>query len=581
MVSKTTESTAYARVEPRSSLKRQRSARLFTMTGSLLAGLVLAIVQCIFYWYLSGKTVGSTIPQAWASRVGTALAFLVKLLFATAASTAYVQRQWLALSKTSLKIRQIDSLTGILSNLLLFRDFNLWWTHPLLSCLATITWLIPLAAIIAPGSLLVTFEARHNTTNVKVPQYAFNYAAYGQYDGFDPQTGAAYLVEASIPLRRVTMSTATSGQISPMQAVFQNYTYNQQFHAPALRCFGANGTIITNLTTSLDQAFAVEEYLRFLAFTPNSALDLSAPTNITKWEDSTLYSGMDTVSEDVFRLFVVPNTNDTNSNLNQTVECNLQNASYTALFNFTNGRQSAHVSQVDMLNEVAPMTEVGGEADYLQRGGGGVSPFNSTKAGYVGVMLAFTRLLVGYGQESHYGGSTTTFSSFDMTSVNWTTMDSSIQGLEQLFQNMTLSVLSVPTLTKDETSAEEVAVDVQTFPLTYSFEPADVLIAYGLAFGFSLLSVVLGTLAVIFQGGSYQNTFSTFLRVTRGVSLNHSGPILLPQEEPDDGMDPLPRSVGDTKLRLPAAAAPSVSGRESGGGVDDAVQRVVQHSQTI
>lgn len=140
MVSKTTESTAYARVEPRSSLKRQRSARLFTMTGSLLAGLVLAIVQCIFYWYLSGKTVGSTIPQAWASRVGTALAFLVKLLFATAASTAYVQRQWLALSKTSLKIRQIDSLTGILSNLLLFRDFNLWWTHPLLSCLATITW---------------------------------------------------------------------------------------------------------------------------------------------------------------------------------------------------------------------------------------------------------------------------------------------------------------------------------------------------------------------------------------------------------------------------------------------------------
>ncbi|KAL6249931.1 hypothetical protein RBB50_002232 [Rhinocladiella similis] len=230
MVSRTTESTAYVKVNLGSCSEPQKATRLLTMIGSLLAGFVLAIVQCIFYWYLSSKTVGSTIPQAWASRIGTALAFLVKLLFATAASTAYIQRQWLALSKTSFKIRRTDSLTGILGNVLLFRDFKLWWTHPLLSCLALVTWyglladdrsgvitdrvlvrLIPLAAIIAPGSLLVTSEARHNTTTVKIPQYAFNYATYGQYDGFDSQTGSAYLVEASIPLRRVSMSTATSG----------------------------------------------------------------------------------------------------------------------------------------------------------------------------------------------------------------------------------------------------------------------------------------------------------------------------------------------------------------------------------
>jgi hypothetical protein len=113
---------------------------LVTMIGSLLAGLALAIIQCVVYWYLSGKTVSSTIPQAWASRVGTALAFLVKLLFATAAGTAYVQKQWLALSTTSWEIRQIDWLTGILGNILLFRDVKLWLTHPLLLCLAIVTW---------------------------------------------------------------------------------------------------------------------------------------------------------------------------------------------------------------------------------------------------------------------------------------------------------------------------------------------------------------------------------------------------------------------------------------------------------
>lgn len=123
-----------------SRLKPDRLRCLITMMGSLLAGLALVVTQCIVYWYLSGKTVSSTIPQAWASRVGTALAFLVKLLFATAAGTAYVQRQWLALSATSWEVRQIDSLTGILGNVLLFRDVKLWFKHPLLLCLATITW---------------------------------------------------------------------------------------------------------------------------------------------------------------------------------------------------------------------------------------------------------------------------------------------------------------------------------------------------------------------------------------------------------------------------------------------------------
>lgn len=110
------------------------------MIASLSAGLVLVIVQCVVYWYLSGKTVSSTIPQAWASRVGTALAFLVKLLFATAATSAYVQRQWLALSTTTWEVRQIDSLTGVLGNVLLFRHVKLWLKNPLLLSLAVVTW---------------------------------------------------------------------------------------------------------------------------------------------------------------------------------------------------------------------------------------------------------------------------------------------------------------------------------------------------------------------------------------------------------------------------------------------------------
>ncbi|KAL6249930.1 hypothetical protein RBB50_002231 [Rhinocladiella similis] len=127
---------------------------------------------------------------------------------------------------------------------------------------------------------------------------------------------------------------------------------------------------------------------------------------------------------------------------------------------------------------------------------------------------------------------------------------------------------------KNQTSADEVAMDVQAFPLTYPFEPADVLIADGLAFGFSLLSVVFDTLAVSFQGESFQNTFSTFVRVTRGASLD--GPV----QEPDDGKDPLPQRLGNTELRL---AAPLNSVREQESevierSIHDAVQKV-QHAK--
>jgi len=141
---------------------------------------------------------------------------------------------------------------------------------------------------------------------------------------------------------------------------------------------------------------------------------------------------MDGASQDVFWMFIVPKATTTESNVEETIECNLQYA-------------SRKLSQVDLLNEVAPVTEVGPHGAYEETGD--VSQSDSVKASYTSIMLAFIRLLVGYGQDSHYGDSSTAYTSFDITSVNWTTRGSAVEDLENLFRNITLSVLSVPDLT--------------------------------------------------------------------------------------------------------------------------------------
>lgn len=117
------------------------------MYGSLLAGLALAIGHYAFYSHLNNMLVGPTISQTWVNRIGTAFAFLVKLCFVIAASTAYAQRQWLVMGKSTLKIGQIDSMTGILNNIFNLFDGLLWLRHPLLGSIAVVTWFVNLLLI--------------------------------------------------------------------------------------------------------------------------------------------------------------------------------------------------------------------------------------------------------------------------------------------------------------------------------------------------------------------------------------------------------------------------------------------------
>ena len=111
------------------------------MLLSLFTGAGFCIGHHYFYASFHGLQVNKvSIDQTWIIRIGTGFAFVAKSLLVIATSIAFVQHQWLALSRNTLKIRQIDTMTGVLNNSLLFFNSRLWLHFPLLTILALVAW---------------------------------------------------------------------------------------------------------------------------------------------------------------------------------------------------------------------------------------------------------------------------------------------------------------------------------------------------------------------------------------------------------------------------------------------------------
>jgi hypothetical protein len=82
-----------------------------------------------------------------------------------------------------------------------------------------------------------------------------------------------------------------------------------------------------------------------------------------------------------------------------------------------------------------------------------------------------------------------------------------------------------------------VPVTVETWPVTYVYDRFGLLLAYGLSFLAVCICAVIGLHAFVVNRGSYQNLFSTFLRVTNSPQMR-----ALIQSE-DNGADPLPKHL--------------------------------------
>ncbi|KAF3062506.1 hypothetical protein CFAM422_010673 [Trichoderma lentiforme] len=122
--------------------------------------------------------------------------------------------------------------------------------------------------------------------------------------------------------------------------------------------------------------------------------------------------------------------------------------------------------------------------------------------------------------------------------------------MEELFRNATVSLMSNSLLQPNYSSPyapPDVPVTQTHYALIYSYAANTLWLAYGIALGMALLSILLGVVSIYHNSGfSYMSKFSTILRVTHCIDLSDAI-----QPEDKDGKDPTPRYIKNLTVSFP------------------------------
>lgn len=311
---------------------------------------------------------------------------------------------------------------------------------------------MPLAAILAPGSLTVVPVHTVRMIALQVPQPYFNFTNLGHID-----IHRSIVTEPRI--QRLAYQVASSGQPVSLHSTFANETYHIDFDGPAVRCTSANESLITNLTeiygiTALHMRSADT---RFMSWTPTGGFGTQGSGQ-----------SLDYTSRDASRIFVMTNTgfwNKTRVDIRKVypprqvnvTECLLFNASYSVDFTFQYPNQTREVS-ISRFNNGIPLYDVmhpgqdrrrqDGEVGHDTPDGPVINSFlrlNATEAqaaSYGTVMDVFGTLLVGHAYTDRYNGKGNHYTSWEIINIDWSDGEAVQRSLEQLFQNITLSILS-------------------------------------------------------------------------------------------------------------------------------------------
>lgn len=446
---------------------------------------------------------------------------------------------------------------------------------------------IPLAAIVTPGSLSVRPRLLSNTTSLYVPEPLYTrYHSYYYYavDGYGERAshnGDGYVspdgvdsdpvfITSSNLIHKLAFGAAASSQPVSLPSANQNQTYHLDFDGPAVKCSPANESIMYNVTvdqglnygstrrntflswvgSGLNSTLATQPSPQTLDYYSLDAARIWVMTNIDYWNESVhtpfpdspppMYQN-DTYWRDYYTFMKVNVT-----------ECQLYNASYSVDFQFQYPNQTRQVSISKWLHPITainfwdPVSEV---VDVLP---------------HLALMNAFGKvLLVGSYTESEYAFKLS-YSSWNIINIDWTRAKAIPSGLEQLFQNITLSALSDASLMyvlkapllhtyitdnisyfskNSTTGAQPVPVTAVTYPISYHYDPFDLPLPYGLSLLFTLICAGIGLRAFFLNDhASFQNLFSTYLRATSGLDIKGLVPV------GDTGADPLSKSIAKARI---------------------------------
>ena len=192
---------------------------------------------------------------------------------------------------------------------------------------------------------------------------------------------------------------------------------------------------------------------RYIAWVPNN-------TGRVRLTDNS--QSLDLVSTDTAHLYIIPNTSivgpmfaddggvqNSPDNIHfgyqDLLDCKLYNASYQAVFNFSYPSQTIDVRSRTLLNPVNVSKDVSGWY-FSDKNAADVVQMQAQRICYQSIMESVGRLLVG-NQLWMDGRKLLDRGNWAATTIDWTSRDTAQRGLEDMFQNITLSMLSSPYLT--------------------------------------------------------------------------------------------------------------------------------------
>lgn len=245
--------------------------------------------------------------------------------------------------------------------------------------------------------------------------------------------------EATAELNKLVFGVAAAGQPLAIPSTAQNETYSLEFIGPALRCSSANESVIDHMSrnfgygSNFTMGMTVFEYISW-----------AGPPIPDRNIFRTTLSTLDEVDENIVSIFVMTNADyywnrtipvkyDIDGPGSRVIvvnvtECRLYNVTYKVDYAFKYPDQSSQVSILSWHNPVSADV-YGPEHRYAS-------------SNYLGMMQALGKLLVGWTYWNQYG-TTTSYTSRDLISIDWDKPSAVQAGLESLFQNMTLSLPSV------------------------------------------------------------------------------------------------------------------------------------------
>ncbi|KAF2964611.1 hypothetical protein GQX73_g8969 [Xylaria multiplex] len=437
-----------------------------------------------------------------------------------------------------------------------------------------------LSVIVVPVTTLeVKTVPNVDFANLRYVDYMPRGFGYSYKDNILNETFTTYeYIGPSTIVQKVANLVAEGGSILPITPPAANSSWQLDFHGPSLSCYPLDWEtrleIECNIAIWLSgwiyaQAtgtFSPAQLIGYFVWSYDEEYEINPFANVDDWAFS---AGS---VESSFLVAVAPNQTvygETCDKMNLTAQsqplgpgnmtflrCDLHNSSYLVNFNYESGRQSV-ATQVESTERVATFKSnhrpiLNPETILYD-----INATSLRVLSYTAIADSFYQIIKG--SSINYGtnslgrlASTVLFDtpelSFLQTSNRYP-IPSTLQGdisntsrgqslcsphkverikplqnaLEEMFQNITVSLLSSELLQPNMTS--EFAppmpiVTTTTYEPIYRYSPRQLWIAYGVAIAVSAVASLLGFLAIFLNDASYGNDFSSVYRTAHGSGLD-------------------------------------------------------------